>query len=497
MDIIEFVEDVALIGDKSLSPAQKMSLKAVYGLALTPEEEALRKQTTGRQAYIPGLEQTEVTFCLGRRSGKSDKLASNIAIFEAVARDLKFSVGEIPVVMVVASEKERQARIVFSYILQKMEGSAILKRMIKSITSSEIRLKSGVIIQVYPCAVAQIRGASLLCFIGDECAWWKVEGRNVDTEILGAARPGLSFEHSKLIKISTPFMRRGEIWNDYHRYFGKDNAEVLVFQGETELYNPSYSRKKLEAAKRKDPVAFEAEFLARFRSDLSAMYDPALIDQAVDFDRPAEIPFRSGVKTYAAFADVAGGGGKDSYALAIGHLENDRVVLDVIRSRAPKFNPDEVTRGYCDLLKSYGIGTVRGDKFSGDWASNAFDKYGISYERAEKPKSELYLEAEGAFNTGRVMLPNRETAISQLKALVRKTRSGGWDSVDTDAGQSEDEANVIAGVVDRLLNRDLVHLWIGGSARPKKEEAEKEMTEEEKEAQRRREIQAQLKWENL
>jgi len=190
--------------------------------------------------------------------------------------------------------------------------------------------------------------------------------------------------------------------------------------------------------------------MARFRSDLSAMYDPAVIDQAVNYDRPMELPVRATAGSYFAFADVAGGGGKDSYAIALGHLEGEKVVIDVIRSRAPKFNPEEVTSQYCDLLKAYGISRVVGDKFSGDWASNAFAKFGITYDRAEKTKSELYLEAEGAFNTGRVSLPNRETAVSQLKALVRRVRSGGRDSVDTDSGQPEDEANVLCGVIAGL-----------------------------------------------
>jgi hypothetical protein len=247
-------------------------------------------------------------------------------------------------------------------------------------------------------------------------------------------------------------MQRGEIWSDYSRYWGKPNSEVLVVQGSTELFHPDFSKSKLAAAKLRDPAAFESEHMARFRSDLSAMYDPAVIDQAVNFDRPMELPFRAAAESYFAFVDVAGGGGKDSYAIALGHLEGEKVVVDVIRSRAPKFNPEEVTQQYCELLKAYGISRVVGDKFSGDWASNAHAKFGITYERAEKTKSEIYLEAEGAFNTGRVELPNRETAVSQLKALVRKVRSGGRDSVDTDSGQPEDEANVLCGVIASLPN---------------------------------------------
>ena len=449
MTIIEFVEQI--IGDKSLSVAQRMSLKAVYGLPLTAAELAIYQKTTGLPEYIP-REWQETTFILSRRAGKSDKLASNIALYEACAREHKLSVGETGIVMIVSSELKRQSKIVFQYCLGKLERSKVLRRLIKNVTSDEISLVNGVSIQVFPCNQARIRGASLICFVGDECAFWKHEGKSIDKEVLDAARPGLSFPKSKMVKISSPWMMRGEVYNDYRQYWGKRNSEVLVLQGDIFTFRPDYSAKKLEAARRRDPVAFEQEWLARFRTDLSAMYDPAMIDRALNPDRPMELPFRATKGSRAAFVDVAGGGGRDSYAIAIGRIENDRVIVEVVRSRAPKFNPEEVTKEYCELLKTYKIDTVTGDKFSGDWASNAFEKFGIRYERAEKTKSEFYLEAESAFNTGRVEIPEREVLVSQLKSLVRKARSGGKDSVDTDGGIPEDEANVVCGLIDHLMD---------------------------------------------
>lgn len=123
MNIIEFVEDPALVGDSSLSSAQRMALKAVYGLPLTPQELKLFKQTTGLRNYPEGKEWEEVSFLLGRRSGKSNQLASNIALHEACAREHKLSRGEIGVVMLVSSELRRQSRILYNYILHKLEVS--------------------------------------------------------------------------------------------------------------------------------------------------------------------------------------------------------------------------------------------------------------------------------------------------------------------------------------------------------------------------------------
>ncbi len=449
MNIIEFIENPDLIGDNSLSSAQRMALKAVYGLPLDAQELKLFKQTTGLEEYSEGKEWEEVSFILGRRSGKSDKLASNIALYEACAREHHLSRGEIGVVMLVSSELRRQSRILYSYILHKLESSPVLRRLIKNITAEEISLNNGISIQIFPCNLARIRGQSLISFVGDEVSFWKVEGQDIDVDVLNAARPGLSFDHSKLIKISTPYMMKGEVYSDFKNYYGKPNDDVLVFRGSTELFNPTYSKRKLEKMKRRNPVAYHTEYEAKFRTDLSSMFDPQIIDRAVNYDRPLELAPRNDV-SYGGFIDVAGGGGRDGYSVAVGHTEGSRVVIDFVRSRAPKFNPDSVTEQYCELLKQYGIHAVKGDKFSGDWASNSFSKHSIFYEKSEKTKSELYLECESPLNTGRVSIPNKESLITQLKSLIRKTRSGGKDSVDADI--PEDEANVVAGVVWQLLS---------------------------------------------
>lgn len=450
MNIIQFIESPKMLNDKSMSIAQRTALKAVYGLPLTGDEFKLFVKITGLKSYPLGHEWEEASFILGRRSGKSDKIASSIALYEACARKHKLSVGQTGVVMVVASEKKRQAKIVFKYIEGKLKRSPILRKMIENITQEAITLTNGIEIQVYPCSIGRVRGVSLIAFIGDECAHWKVEGRDIDVDVLDSARPGLDFDYSKMIKISTPYMMRGEIWQDFKEFYGKKNDDVIVFRGDTLLFNPTYSERKLRRLKKRKPLTYRTEHEAYFRTDLSAMYDPVMIDKAVNPDRPLEIPVSSD-KEYKAFVDVAGGGGKDSYSIAIGHVENEKAVIDVVRSRRPKFNPDEVTEQYAHLVQLYGISTVYGDKFSGDWASNAWAKHDVQYEKSAKTKSELYLEAESPFNTERVDLPAKELAVMQLKNLIRKTRSGGKDSVDTDSGQPEDEANVIAGAIYLLI----------------------------------------------
>lgn len=482
MNIIEFIEDPELVNDQSSSPAQIMVLKTIYGLDFDDDELSLYRQTTGLSEYSSGKEWSEATLILGRRSGKSDKIASRIAIFEACCRKHELSGGQRGIVMVVASEKSRQARICYDYILAPLESSPILKKLILKTTREEIFLRNGISIQIFPCDPTKVRGFSLIAFIADECAHWQYEGRRVDKDILDAARPGLDFSYSKMIKISTPGAMRGEIWSDFKNFHGVPNEDIIVFQGSTQLFNPTYSQRKLERLKKRKPSTFAVEHLAEFKKDIASMYNPEMISAAVNEDRTLELPYDES-NEYFCFVDVAGGGGKDSYAIAIGHKTKEgRIIIDVVRSRAPKFNPDEITKEYVKLCLQYQIYLVIGDKFSGDWSSNAWSKHSngaIVYQKSERTKSELYLDCEGLFNTQSIEIPDKEPAISELRDLIRKSRSGSKDAVDSYSGQPEDEANVICGVAENIsmLNDTPLpepSLGISEPAETKEEKLEKE-----------------------
>ena len=91
ISIIDAIRDPNIIGDV-ISLAQEAALRAIYGLELKGEQLALAQQMAGA-AWQQGEEQSEAVFICGRRSGKSDKLAANVAIYEAFFRDHNLSTG--------------------------------------------------------------------------------------------------------------------------------------------------------------------------------------------------------------------------------------------------------------------------------------------------------------------------------------------------------------------------------------------------------------------
>ena len=71
--------------------------------------------------------------------------------------------------------------------------------------------------------------------LGDEVAFWRSdESANPDTEILNAARPALATTGGPLIAISSPYARRGALWDTYKGHYGPEgDPTILVAKGAT------------------------------------------------------------------------------------------------------------------------------------------------------------------------------------------------------------------------------------------------------------------------
>ena len=116
---------------------------------------------------------------------------------------------------------------------------------------------------------------------------------------------------------------------------------------------------------------------------------------------------RRGCQAIRAFTDPSGGS-DDSFALAISHKSEDRIVIDAIREARPPFSPDAVVDDFTALLKSYRVSRVTGDRYAGEFPRELFRKHGIAYELAKQTKSELFRDLLPLLNSGRIVLPRND-----------------------------------------------------------------------------------------
>jgi hypothetical protein len=112
-----------------------------------------------------------------------------------------------------------------------------------------------------------------------------------------------------------------------------------------------------------------------------------------------------------------------------------------------------VTEEFADVLKSYNLSSVTGDKYAGDWPGEQFTKRGIVYRASDKTKSEIYLESLPLLNGGRIDLLDDERSVNQICGLERRTARGGRDSVDHGPLGHDDLANAVLGVAHLAVGR--------------------------------------------
>jgi hypothetical protein len=367
-------------------------------------------------------------------------------VFQAVFKDWRkyLSPGERAIVLLVAADRE-QAKILHWYC-QGILSPPILQSLVLNVTTSEIEL-GGVTVEVVTRSYRSVRGRSVCVAVLDELAFWRDDdSANPDSEVLNAVRASMATFGSDAMVIagSSPYARRGVLWDAFRRWHGKDDARNLVWQAATRTMNPTVRQEFVDAEFERDPASAAAEYGANFRSDVAEFVDLAVLE-ACTADGVFEIPPLPDIR-YVAFVDPSGGS-SDSMTLAIAHHDDGVAVLDCVREVRAPFQPEAVVADFCMTLAAYGVAKVTGDRYAGEWPREQFKKRNVDYVPSERVKSDIYRDALPLLNSRKCQLLDIRRLITQLHGLERRTARGGKDSIDHAPGAHDDLANAVAGAI--------------------------------------------------
>jgi hypothetical protein len=160
------------------------------------------------------------------------------------------------------------------------------------------------------------------------------------------------FPNAMLLCASSPYAKRGSLYDAFQRHYAKDGDPVLVWKAPTRTMNPTVSQSVIDAAMERDASDAAAEWMAEFRSDLESFISRESVLACVDVGI-RERPPTAGV-TYQCFVDPSGGS-NDSMTCCIGHSEGNRVIVDAVREIVAPFDPDSAVDEFVRLFASYGI----------------------------------------------------------------------------------------------------------------------------------------------
>jgi hypothetical protein len=422
-------------------------LSVLFGLPLDEANLELFRRCTGRRDVPSASGYTEAWLVCGRRAGKSFIL-SVIACFLAVFRDWRpyLSPGEVGTIKVIATDR-KQARVIHRYCRALLKQVPAFTSLINRETDDELILSNRITIEIQTASFRSVRGFTCIAVLADEIGFWRSdESANPDAEIIAAIRPAMAtVPGAMFLAASSPYARRGELYQAYRQHHGHDDAPVLVWQAATRVMNPTVPQRLIDEELERDPAKASAEYLAQFRSDIESFISREVVDAAVAPGRH-ELPKLSNV-AYRGFVDPSGGSA-DAMTLAIAHRDRSgSVILDLVRERRPPFSPEQVAAEFAATLKGYGVHRVVGDHYAGAWPKEQFAKHGVRYETSDRSKSEIYLESLPLLNSGKVELLDHARLISQLCGLERRTARSGRDSIDHAQGSHDDVCNSALGAL--------------------------------------------------
>jgi hypothetical protein len=147
------------LGDPTTWATWLSVLKAAFGEKLNRADRRAFKSVAGSRKP-PRHKVKELWAIVGRGGGKS-RMSAAIAVYLACIPKHDLDPGEVGYVLALAGSRDQAGRV-FDYALAFIRQSPILRKLIKSTTAYEIRLKNNVVIAVHSNSFRLIRGRTLL-----------------------------------------------------------------------------------------------------------------------------------------------------------------------------------------------------------------------------------------------------------------------------------------------------------------------------------------------
>jgi hypothetical protein len=424
--------------------AWRVVLIAALGEALSPDERVIFQQLTGREIE-PGEPIEELIALIGRRGGKTRAAATAATYLGALCDHSAITApGERPLVLCLG-QNQKQAGVCFGYICGAFESSPMLAPLITNRTADTLELSTGVNIEVRAASARGLRGITAAAVIGDEACFWSTDENsvNADSEILTAVRPCLATTGGPLVIISSPFAKRGEVFEIWREHYGpKGDKRILVLQGASRDFNPSLPQSVVDRAMKRDPAAARAEYLGEWRDDIESFITADVVDACVVSGRTELLP--DSAQGFVCFVDVSGGV-HDAHCCAISYKDQitEKAVLAAAREIKSE-NTEAVVQEFAAMMRSYGLHTAYSDRFAARWVFDAFARANVQLRYSSKSKSELYLDVLYAMRAKRVELLDLPRLRGQLLNLQRRVTTTGRDII-LDGGKSDDLANAVSG----------------------------------------------------
>jgi hypothetical protein len=372
----------------------------------------------------------ELTLIIGRRGTKST-IAAVLALAAAfdTSTDTKLGPGEDAFIIISAPTQDG-----CTTIMQMIAGRLDYAKIGYQKTGKEIRIEGRpVIIRITVANEVAPRGKSVKLAILEEAQMLpsNEDASGSDTEVVAAIKGALINLKGRLIKIGTPWIKAGVLWNDYKLHFGKVDHDTLVLNAPTWVANPTITKEETQKAI-SDPRLWRREFGAEFSEGQGNFLLESDIERATG-DYVNDKPRIHGIG-YAMSIDWATR--NDFCCVVVCHREvidqgpqkapKDLLVVDCIRFYEPPakgetIHAESIVRNIVESNRRYGGPVILRDIYSGDVLDALFRQYAVKTQEVSSSvaaQAKRFSALGARFRTGSIKLPNNvPEAVKQLSLL--------------------------------------------------------------------------------
>jgi hypothetical protein len=440
--------------EEPISPAWTVVYKAFDGERLTPAELEMWRTLTGRDEYGP-RDSHELVAIKGRRAQGTKTATKYLAYKIHTGNYQKFAPKGDRLHCVLIAQDRTTAREVKSY-LDTFYTNTELRSEVSEMFKMSIELRNGFVISVQTCSYRAPRGISVPIALLDEVGVWRVEGSDVDREVVRSLTPAqIQFPDRKLILLGSPWIKGGVLFDRWERR--SEGGDRLVVHCPTPMMNPLIPAEELAREEQGDPQNYRREFLAEWLDDVDQFLPDGDISAAINAGVREIAPAEMFKGHYRAAIDASGLTGKDKFTLAVGHRASRGsggvgTKFDLLRgwSRAPvAMVCDEIAT----LLKSYWLRSVSADQFGFSFLRELLRQRGIEVKQvpfSARSKPEIFLDLKVGLSRGQIGLLDHAESLRELRMLESRRTSGGNYSISAPRGGHDDYACVIALLIHQV-----------------------------------------------
>ena len=277
--------------------------------------------------------------------------------------------------------------------------------------------------------------------------------------------PGLATTGGPLIVASSPYARKGVLWDVYKRHFGPDGDPlILVAQAPSRTLNPSLPQRVVDRALEEDRAKNTAEYSpssvptsscsCRSRSWTRASGDyreqPSMPDACM---RPSSIRHWRLLRLASRSRSRTGTPTRSS---------STAVASACLRS-LPRASSPSSRRWSCSTASP----TAYADRYGGEFPSDLFAKHGIIFELC-RVDGERPVPGTAASAEQRELYAPRTIASSRSSRPSRANVARRQGPISHPPNGHDDVANVVAGVASRAAGSgfDETLSWVDGPGEP-------------------------------